>query len=260
MLVADRISDAGREVLASAGWSWLDRRGHLRLWVPGVRVETPFPTTEDHRGDGSENLWTGVGLEVALYALMHPNEEIRARRVASVIGRSAGATHDLIGRFTRVGLIGPSTHRPLLPDLFWETSARWPDDGWLPLAVSIHEAAERVGPDALVRVDERAATLGGAKIAAAADLPPRCYVSSAGSLRRLRGGSERSGPARCYVRSSPVHWLPELEGFSPTPEHPWRVAAPLVCALRLAADPARGREIVDAWGIVPTGAGREVDR
>jgi hypothetical protein len=24
-----------------------------------------------------------------------------------------------------------------------------------------------------------------------------------------------------------------------------------VCALRLAADPARGREIVEAWGIVP---------
>jgi hypothetical protein len=25
----------------------------------------------------------------------------------------------------------------------------------------------------------------------------------------------------------------------------------MVCALRLAADPARGREVVDDWGIVP---------
>jgi hypothetical protein len=32
------------------------------------------------------------------------------------------------------------------------------------------------------------------------------------------------------------------------------VAHPVLCAVRLAADPARGREIVEDWGIVP-GAG-----
>ena len=30
LVVADRISDAGRDVLRKAGWGWLDRRGHLR--------------------------------------------------------------------------------------------------------------------------------------------------------------------------------------------------------------------------------------
>ena len=29
ILVADRLSDAGRAVLREAGWSWLDRRGHV---------------------------------------------------------------------------------------------------------------------------------------------------------------------------------------------------------------------------------------
>jgi len=32
------------------------------------------------------------------------------------------------------------------------------------------------------------------------------------------------------------------------------VAHPMVCALRLAADPSRGREIVESWGIVPVPA------
>src|SRR5690606_25345102 len=49
MVVADRISDAGRTVLRTAGWGWLDRRGHLRMWSPGVRIETALPT-----GDGDD--------------------------------------------------------------------------------------------------------------------------------------------------------------------------------------------------------------
>src|SRR5690242_8839887 len=38
IVVADRISSSGRDVLRDAGWSWLDRRGHLRIWQPGLRV------------------------------------------------------------------------------------------------------------------------------------------------------------------------------------------------------------------------------
>jgi hypothetical protein len=53
------------------------------------------------------------------------------------------------------------------------------------------------------------------------------------------------------VRAAPVRWLPENEAHRPDDTHPWHVAHPLVCALRLAADPARGREMVEAWGIVP---------
>jgi hypothetical protein len=53
------------------------------------------------------------------------------------------------------------------------------------------------------------------------------------------------------VRRSPVRYLPENEDHPPDAAHPWRVAHPIVCALRLAADPARGRETVEDWGIVP---------
>ena len=255
LVVADRISDAGRDVLRKAGWGWLDRRGHVRLWASGVRVEAPLPAHAATSGRvGPENAWTTVGLEIALAALCAPTEPVTARRIAARIGRSVGATHELIGRFADLGLIGPKTHLPLLPELFWETSARWPDNGWVGLTVGIDDVATRVGADELLRVDERAATLGGAQIAAVGDLPARCYVRSGGALRRARSlgeRSEREQPVRCWVRTAPVRWLPENDAHPADDAHPWHVGHPLLCALRLAADPARGREIVDAWGIVP---------
>jgi hypothetical protein len=73
-------------------------------------------------------------------------------------------------------------------------------------------------------------------------------------MRRLRPLVDREAPAQCWVRSSPVDWLPLNDAHPPDPAHPWSVADPVVCAVRLAADPARGREIVEDWGIVPGAA------
>jgi hypothetical protein len=252
VVIADRISEAGRDVLRAAGWGWLDRRGHLRMWAPGVRIEAPLPSSAATAGrPATTNPWTPVGLEIAVAALVDPAEPLTARRVAAITGRSVGATHEMIGRLVGLGLIGPKTHRALLPELFWETSARWPDDGWIPLPAALSAVAERIGGEHLVRVDERAATLGGARIAAVSDLPARCYVTSPSALRRARSMADRDQPVRTWVRAAPVRWLPEHPEHAPDDAHPWRVAHPIVCALRLAADPARGREIVQAWGIVP---------
>lgn len=262
IVVADRISEAGRDVLRRHGWGWVDRRGHLRVWQRGVRIDAPFVVastpTEPRRHVG--NVWTAVGFEVALHALIHPDDVASARAIARETGRSVGATHELVARFAEVGLIGPTGRKPLLPDLFWETSARWPDDGWLALAAPIEEVAERLPTRELVRVDERAATLGGARIAAAGDLPARCYVASTSSVRRLRPMVDRSSPTRTFVRVSPISWIPELDGFGPTDDFPWRIAHPMLCALRLAADMSRGREIVEAWGIVPGADHEDGDR
>ncbi len=253
VMVADRISEPGRHELRRAGWGWLDRRGHVRVWTPGIRVESPMLQTPGGTRPRIENPWTTVGLEVALAALISPGEQVTARRLAPRIGRSVGATHEIIARFAEVGLVGPITKQPLLPELFWEAASHWPDDGWQPIPVGLAELAAAVGEDILVRVDERAATLGGARIAAVGDLPARCYVPTAGALRRAVRLVDRALPPRCWVRPSPVSWLPENPDHQPDREHPWRVAHPMVCALRLARDPARGKEIVDAWGIAPGG-------
>jgi hypothetical protein len=255
VVVADRISEPGRDELRRAGWGWLDRRGHLRIWTPGVRIESPVTQGSGPRRPRIENPWTTVGLEIALAALIEPREPVTARRVAPRIGRSVGATHEIIARFVEVGLVGPITKQPLLPELFWEAASHWPDDGWQALPVGLEELAASVGPDILVRVDERAATLGGARIPAVGDLPARCYVPSAGALRRALRLVDRERATRCWVRRSPVAWLPENIEHPPDDAHPWRIAHPIVCALRLGRDPARGQEIVDSWGIVPGGAG-----
>lgn len=250
VVVADRISDAGRDVLREHGWGWFDRRGHLRLWAPGLRLESDV-TSDAAAPSAGGNLWTTVGLEVALHALVHPDRPVTARRVAPELERSVGATHEMIARFVSHGLIGQRTHKPLLPDLFWETAANWPDDEWVPLAAPIEEVAARIGAAELVRVDERAATLGGARIAAAGALPARCYVRSPAALRKLRALADRDAPTRCWVRRSPVEWIPLNDQHPPDDAHPWAVAHPVLCAVRLAADPARGREIVEDWGVVP---------
>jgi hypothetical protein len=254
VVVADRISEPGREVLRRAGWGWFDRRGHVRVWAPGVRIEAPLPAPDRRDRTRLGNPWTQVGLEVALAALLHPDDPVTARRVAPVIGRSVGAVHELVRRFAEVGLIGRTTHQPLLPELFWETAAQWPDDGWLALPVGLDQIAAKLGGETLVRVDERAATLGGARIAAAGDLPARAYLPSAAALRRVRSLVQHEAPTRCWVRTAPVTCLPENTEHPPSADHPWRVAHPIVCALRLAADPARGREVVESWGIVPGAA------
>lgn len=251
VVVADRISEPGRDVLRRAGWGWLDRRGHLRLWTNGVRVDVPVPGLADHTEQRGGNPWTTVGLEVAVAALLEPDRVVTTRHVARTIGRSVGAVHEMTGRLVDVGLIGHTSRLPLLPDLFWETAAHWPDDGWMGLPADIADVAERAAPATLVRVDERAATLGGARIAAAGDLPARVYVPNTRTLRRLRSLADPDLPTRTWVRVSPVEFLPTSDDHPADPAHPWIIAAPLICALRLAADPARGREIVEDWGIVP---------
>ena len=82
LVVADRISEPGREELRQAGWGWLDRRGHVRVWTPGVRIESPVGHGAGPRRPRIANPWTTVGLEVALAALIAPGEQVTARRVA----------------------------------------------------------------------------------------------------------------------------------------------------------------------------------
>jgi hypothetical protein len=251
LLVADRLSEGARQVLRDAGWSWLDRRGHARVWVPGLRIDAPIGLGGDRARGASTSPWTPVGFEVALHALIHPGEEVSARRIARDTGRSPGGTQEILARFVAEGLVGRASRLPLLPDLFWETAARWPDDGWIGLAAPLGEVADLAGSGSLLRVDERAATLGGARIAAAGDLPARCYLDKSG-LRRVRPALASAGEgARTWVRPAPVRWLPELEGYEPDDAHPWKVAHPMLCAIRLAGEGARGREIVEDWGIVP---------
>jgi len=70
VVVADLLDSAAAETLRSAGWSFWDRRGRLRLWLPEVGYRLDVPTRSFITGaDGPDprHPVTGVGgLTVAL--------------------------------------------------------------------------------------------------------------------------------------------------------------------------------------------------
>jgi len=105
VVVADRISDPGREVLRRTGWGWLDRRGHVRVWTPGLRVEAPFAGRAGER-PRSTNPWTTVGLEVAVAALITPDDPVTA---VTVTGGSDSASADLLAAWLGSALACPVT-------------------------------------------------------------------------------------------------------------------------------------------------------
>lgn len=88
LVVADRISEAGRDILRRNGWGWVDRRGHIRLWQPGLRIDAPFVAAHTTATRHVGNVWTAVGFEIALHALIHPTETASARAIARRTGRS----------------------------------------------------------------------------------------------------------------------------------------------------------------------------
>jgi hypothetical protein len=252
VVVADRISDAGREVLRADGWGWLDRRGHVRLWAPGLRVESPLARAAGDRVT-TGNIWTTVGLEIALHALVHPDEPVTARRLAPVLDRSVGATHEMIGRFAGNGLIGPHPP-PCCPSC----SGRPPPTGPTATGCRSPVPIEQLGSGSPPR-SWSGSTSGRPRSAAPASprpaLPPRAATCAPRSAAQAADWSTVDAPTRCWVRRAPVTWLPLNEDHLPDADHPWTVAHPVLCAVRLAADPARGREIVEDWGIVPVAAG-----
>ena len=228
VVVADRISEPGREELRRAGWGWLDRRGHLRVWTPGVRIESPVGAGRGAgRARGSRTRGPPSASRSRWPRSSTPAEQVTARRVAPRIGRSVGRH--------------PRDHRPLRrggaggPDHQAAAAARAVLGGRRPTGPttagsrspsSLEELAASVGPDILVRVDERAATLGGARIPAVGDLPARCYVpvrrraaarAAPGRPRPTHPVLGPPGPGRLAAgeRRAPARRRPPLAGRPP---------------------------------------------
>lgn len=249
VVVADRVSSGARDVLRKAGAGWLDRRGHVRVWAPGVRIETPTAPLGPHvPEDARGRLWGPVGLELAVWALCHPREPLRPRVVARELGRNPGYLSTMIGRFVDAGLVAARERLPLVPELFWATAEHWPA-GWVHLAE--RPDVLDVDEQAMLRVgewvdagDDAASALGAPLFGSG--LAPMLYVPDA---RTLRATADQLGVARgnrfaAAAQVAPVRHVPstDLRGRAP-----WQLAHPAVCALELARDPARGREILADW-------------
>lgn len=266
VVVADQISASAKEVLAEAAeWSWLDRRGELRLrrgpadfeirFSPGV-LRGPSVTgaaLASPAGDGPIRGKAGIGYAAAL--LREPERRPSIRSVARQLGMAPSTVSDAAALLRQAGLILPSG-APDSPDLFWALSAVW-------LPVRVTPVASEPEPARLARhtpnVDDLSTpgwAQGGDEAALAWGAPmlavgsrPWLWVPDEVTARR----AERTlGPAS-WAESSAVIAVPPTplvcvdRRHAPSASLRWPTPDILYLALDLARDRGRGHQILDEW-------------
>lgn len=256
LLVGDRLVPRVRDQLRDGGWSWLDRRGHLYLMAPGVLVDTDVAPLSDVSRRARPVLETDVGLDVATALLTEPNRKLSIRALVAFTGRSLGAVHQSVRGLTDDGLVGPGG-LPLLPELFWEVTARWrprrtaltvaPDPTDERLAGQLGLLAPAGG---WVLCDTLAANAYGAAAVVRGDHPPDFYVPDERAIRVARqvlGDASSLERRRATVALAPATWTCLRPVELPGPRTTWPAAHPVVVALDLSVDAGRGREVLDGW-------------
>lgn len=262
-VVADRVTKEARQELSRAGWAWLDLRGHLYLATDGIFVNADVPSFRPPTGERLP-LTGRVGLEVASALLMNPDGPVVVRDLARRFGRSPSSVSEVLKRLQTAGLV-TMDRTPVVPDLFAALAARWPAE--VTDLADVPEpgrntdlATLRVGLDDIqasvgwALTDTLAAAAYGAPVGVRSAFPPDFYVPDVTTVRRAlhllgpaRNRAERGGtlrvapvPTVCAQRVDATAWT------SPS-DQIWPLAHPLFVALDLAQDPARGKEILDAW-------------
>jgi hypothetical protein len=258
VVVADRISDDARSELAASGWGWVDRRGHVRLWAKGLRIAADIePLFAAPARARFSSVFPPVGIEIALALLKEPVRDWTVKDLAASVGRAAGGVSERLRALRDAGLVDRRNH-PFRPELFWELVAPWHERALglaeFPGLAGPFEQLSWLGlPGDWVLTDTQAALFLGAPVFVATDGPPDFYVPqpSIVDLALSHFGPARGAPA-ATVRAIRYAGIRDAEPFRSTPAG-FRVAHPVVVALDLAHDRARGREIVESWD--PTSLG-----
>jgi hypothetical protein len=260
VLVADQLSEAARELLRHSDCGYLDRRGALWLRAPGLFVnDTGLSPLARRSRRHDEPIRGRVAMGVALRRLMRPEATESVREIAAVLGASASTVHAALATLREAALLD-AAGEPLLPDLFDAVAAVWrpervpvrrpPDTGDVELELGWHEdeSGSRDTPGWVVSGDVGAAAAGAPLLLSAA-APPDFYVPTEAVLRRaIRRLGQCSYDERGATLALAPSRLVTMERYGATSgQFEWPVAHPVVIALDLAQDLARGREIVDEW-------------
>lgn len=261
MLVADSLMPAARQLLREAGWSWLDRSGHLRLWADPLMIDTPVDNLHGNlprRGP----LDTAVGRELALIVLAEGGP-VGVREAARRLERSPSAVSETMRGLTTAALVDNSG-RPLIPELFWALAGEWgrmvrpvvlarrPDPGTVDapeIGFGFDAPEETVG---WALRGPSAAAAWGAPAPLSGSYPPDFFVPDERTVRIAahRYGRVADGvDGACTVAVAPTRWICGSRvdmAARKVANTEWPAVQPVVAALDLALDP-RGREILEEF-------------
>lgn len=240
-IVADLIDAAAEEVLRRAGWSYWDRRGRLRLWLPEIGVRLDVPTRSYVTGtDGPDPRRPVVGaggMSLALGLLERPSDPLGIREIARLSDMAPSTISRERRHLMQVALVD-TDGAPVVPELFWATS-----DAWV-----VEPVAVDVGPDGdgWVLAGDAAAASRGASVLAG---NRRYYCADRALFDRHRLRHETAGSAvQVAMAPTPLVIASAVDG----------VVHPVVAALDLSTS-ARGREILGEWSsIEPPASAAEV--
>lgn len=140
LLVVDLVGGRERRLLANAGWSWLERTGHLTIPQLGIdRKIDPVLSTELVSPDLWERPRT---MAVALTLLRCDGAAPVSRDLSYYAGVSTNGVNLALHDLRRLGLLD-AANWPDRPALFAEVAARW-----RPRWVGLAEVPSRSGLDA----------------------------------------------------------------------------------------------------------------
>ncbi len=250
VVVSDRVSEAARAALRRQHWGWLDRRGHLRFWwrEGRVMIETALPAGAVHRPERpAANPFSPAGIAIAVDLLLEPDRALAVRECAARLGISPGHVSLVVSSLRDQGLVDRA-RRPLVPELFWALAEHWE-----PQQVTVRRLPPAGVVDGELAISrwvlggDLAAARWGAPIVLSERYPPDLYVPSSNVLRLAvhRFGEAAVAEQRvALLRSAPT---PRVIDTAVKRRGRWPLAHPVVVALDLAQDPARGRETLNAW-------------
>lgn len=252
LLVADHITGAARQELAAAGWSWLDRRGHIYLRAPGVMIDREIePLPRPGLGAASDPISGAAGLAVAYSILLDPETPQPVRASAPLLGFSPSSISTARSALRDAGLL-ERDGLPVVPELFWALVDMWnPERAWLvnkPKPGDIHTNVHDLDEPGWCLTGTAAAVEWGAPVVAVnpiVDLyvPGPVMVTIA---RREYGAARGPADATSSIAVAPAS-LVTSHRTRPRRKGRWPLAHPLAVALDLARDRARGREILEDW-------------
>lgn len=230
-VVGDIIHSQAADFLVRHGWSFWDRRGRLRIWLPDEDFRLDMNGLRSFvtgaSGPDSANPVVGAGSIAVALALLTADEPttIGVREIARAASMNASTISRARSKLVDAALI-ESDGSPLPNELFWATSR-----AWHPETIPVDRSPSGTG---WVLASDGAAAHHGAAVFGERG---RWYTTDLDALRQcsLRHRSEE-GDHEIALAPTPLVTATAADG----------IVHPVVAALDLSTT-SRGREILKSW-------------